>query len=379
MRIVLLGASGNAGREIARLLSPSLGANDELVLAGRDRGRLEATAAVVSGPVRVVIEQVDATDDAEVRRVVTGAQHVVVTVSLPERIGALARIVAEAGADWIDTLLSSPAKLAALRALEPELRSRGLCFVTDGGFHPGLPAAMARWAGGRLDDLETADVFAGMRIDWRAETLAESTVAEMLAEFSDFDMTAWIDGASRPLKMSQCPRVDFGEPIGKKVCVPMPLAEMDLLPKLYPTLQRCGFYVSGFSPAMDYLALPLLLAMVKVRALHGTASRFARWSFRRLASYPPPHRMVLRLDATGLRDGVPTTASIEVRGDDGYFMTAAPVVACLRRILDGSVRLPGLWLQAHVVPAEVYFADLAELGLTVETSLSAISTEDSRA
>ena len=57
MRIVLLGASGNAGREIARLLSPSLGAGDQLVLAGRDPGRLAATAAVVSGPAAVLIEQ----------------------------------------------------------------------------------------------------------------------------------------------------------------------------------------------------------------------------------------------------------------------------------------------------------------------------------
>ncbi|HQY99122.1 MAG TPA: saccharopine dehydrogenase NADP-binding domain-containing protein [Propionicimonas sp.] len=376
MRIVLLGASGNAGREIARLLSPSLGAGDQLVLAGRDPGRLAATAAVVSGPAAVLIEQVDATVDEEVRRLVAGATLVVVTASVPERIGALARMVAEAGADWMDTLLSSPAKLAALRALEPELRANGCCFVTDGGFHPGLPAAMVRWAGGRLDDLETADVYGGMRLDWRAETLAGSTVAEMLHEFDHFDLVTWIDGTNRKLKMSECPKVDFGPPIGAKTCVPMPLAEMDLLPKLYPTLNRSGFYIAGFSPAMDYVALPILMAMLKVPALHPLAARFTRWSFRRLASYPPPHRMVLRLDATGLLDGSPATASIEVAGDDGYFMTAAPVVACLRRLLDGSVRLPGLWLQAHVVPAETYFADLADLGLAVTTELRTTRTAD---
>ncbi len=50
MRIVLLGASGNAGREIARLLTPTLGAADVVVLAGRDEGRLAATRAVTSGP-----------------------------------------------------------------------------------------------------------------------------------------------------------------------------------------------------------------------------------------------------------------------------------------------------------------------------------------
>lgn len=34
MRIVLLGASGNAGREIARLLAPSLCTDDVVVFAG---------------------------------------------------------------------------------------------------------------------------------------------------------------------------------------------------------------------------------------------------------------------------------------------------------------------------------------------------------
>lgn len=216
MRIVLLGASGNTGREITRLLSPMLAEDDQVVLAGRDRGRLEATDEVVSGPAEVELRQVDATVDSAVRDLVEGAQQVVVTASLPDRVGALAQIVADAGADWIDTLLSSPGKLAALRALEPVLRARGRCFVTDGGFHPGLPAAMVRWAGDQVDELITADVFGGMRIDWRADSLAESTVAEMLTEFGDFDLSTWVDGGTRKLRMSECPKVDFGPPTDRE-------------------------------------------------------------------------------------------------------------------------------------------------------------------
>ena len=55
MRIVLLGASGNAGREVARLLTPSLGAADVMVLAGRDKQRLAATT-VTSSSIVVVSE-----------------------------------------------------------------------------------------------------------------------------------------------------------------------------------------------------------------------------------------------------------------------------------------------------------------------------------
>lgn len=365
MRIVLLGASGNAGREIARLLTPSLCADDVVVLAGRSADRLAATEAVTSGPATVRVETVDATDDESVRRLVAGAGLVVVTVSLPHRVPALARIVADAGADWYDTMLSSRTKLAALRELGPQLRSSGLCFVTDGGFHPGLPAALVRWAARRIDALETAVVYGGMRLDWRAETLADSTVEEMLTEFADFDMTTYIDGTARPLTWSECPKIDFGPPIGRKSCVPMYLAEMESLPSDIPTLRTCGFYVGGFSTTFDYLALPLIMGLAKVPALRREAISLTRWSMARLASPPPPHRLSVRLEATGMHAGVPAAAQLEITGEDGYLMTAAPVVACLRRLIDGTARHPGLTLQAEILDPDDLLGELEGMGLSV--------------
>lgn len=368
MKVVLLGASGNAGREIARLLVPSLASEDEVVLAGRDPGKLSVTRAVVSGPARVSVAVVDVTRGAEVGDAVAGADLVVVTVSRPDLVGELARTVLDAGADWFDTLLSTEAKWEALRALEPEILGSGRCFVTDGGFHPGLPAALVRWAGGQLDELIEADVVGAMRMDWRADTLADSTVSEMVGEFTHFDMTTWVDGERRKLRWSQCPTIDFGPPIGRKTCVPMPLVEMDALPEMFPGLRRSGFYIGGFSPAMDYVALPVLMAMSEVPALRPATIRLTRWSMRRLASYPPPHRLVVRLDARGQRQGRPATATVSVGGDDGYLLTAAPAVSCIRGMLDGSIRRPGLHLQAHLVDPEPLLADLRAFGLQVETT-----------
>lgn len=367
MRIVLLGASGNAGRRIAMLLGPGLASHDEVVLAGRDREKLAATRAVVHGPAATTTAVVDATRPAEVRGLVAGADLVVVTVSRPDLVGGLARTVLDAGADWFDTLLSTQAKWDAWRVLGPEIERRGNCFVTDGGFHPGLPATMVRWAASQLDELTEADVVGAMRLDWLADTLADSTVAEMVDEFADFDMTSWIDGARRRVRWSQCPTVDFGPPIGRKTCVPMPLVEMDALPALFPSLWRCGFYIGGFSPAMDYLALPVLTLMGKVPALRQATIKATRWSMGRLASYPPPHRLVVRLDARGRRNGTPSTATVRVAGGDAYLLTAAPAVACIRGMLDGTLRKPGLHLQAHLVDPAPFLADLAGFGLEVET------------
>lgn len=372
MRIVMLGASGNAGREIAVRLAPGLAAGDELVLAGRDPEKLARAREAVPGPAQVGTARIDATETPSVRAVVAGADLVVVTLSRPDLVGDLARVVLDAGADWFDTLLSTPAKLNALRALSGEVRGRGRCFVTDGGFHPGVPAALVRWAADQLDELVEADVVAAMRMDWRAATLADSTVAEMLGEFSDFDLVAWVDGRPRRLRWRECPRVDFGPPIGAKSCVPMPLAEMDPLPRLYPGLRRCGFYIGGFGFAMDYLALPVLMAMATAPALRTATHRFARWSLARLASPPPPHRLVVRLEARGTRAGAPATAAVSVHGEDGYLLTAAPAVACLRGMLDGTLRRPGLHLQAHLVEPDGFLRDLAGLGVTVETAVRSL-------
>lgn len=59
-----------------------------------------------------------------------------------------------------------------------------------------------------------------------------------------------------------------------------------------------------------------------------------------------------------------------VSGEDGYLLTAAPAVACLQRVLDGSIRTPGLHLQAHLVSPREFLADLTALGLDVEASVS---------
>jgi hypothetical protein len=374
MRIVVLGASGNAGREVTRLLGPELAATDQLVLAGRSAERLARTAEVVTGEAQVSTNLVDAEDTEAVAAAVAGADLVIVTVSRPDLVGTLARTVLEAGADWYDTLLSGPTKLNALRELAPQIEAAGCCFVTDGGFHPGVPAALVRWAAEQVDDLVEADVLAGLRIDWKTETLADSTIEEMLDEMTSFDLMTWVDGRRQQLKWSQCPTIDFGEPIGRKLVVPMPLAEMDALPQTYPSLRRCGFYICGFGPAMDYLVLPVLMGMLKVPRLHRPAARLTRWSMARLASSPPPHRLVLRLQAQGRQAGRRCTAEVSVSGTDGYLLTAAPVVAGLRQVLHGSGRRPGLHLQAQLVAPTQFLADLADLGLAVDIATPAATS-----
>lgn len=302
-----------------------------------------------------------------------GANLVIVTASVPERIGAIAQAAIEVGCDWIDTLLSTRPKLAALRALEPAIRGRGLCFVTDGGFHPGLPAAMVRWVAERLDTVGTAEVFAALRIDWRADEVAASTMREFASEFGEFDMRVNVDGAWKVLRWRDCPVHDFGAPFGQQTCVPMPLDEMEALPALVPGLRRTGFFIAGFGPVMDYIVSPAVMALARMPRQVGLGA--AAWLLQKsLATFgraAPPYAITIVLRAEGTRDGQPATATMTLRYHDAYHVTAVPVVACWRQLAEGGARRAGVWHQGCLVEPEAFFQDLQANGLHVESTAGA--------
>jgi saccharopine dehydrogenase (NAD+, L-lysine-forming) len=54
---------------------------------------------------------------------------------------------------------------------------------------------------------------------------------------------------------------------------------------------------------------------------------------------------------------------------DGYALTAIPVVACLIQYLDGNIRKPGLWFQAHIVEPNQFFEDMEKMGAQVKIAM----------
>jgi len=85
----------------------------------------------------------------------------------------------------------------------------------------------------------------------------------------------------------------------------------------------------------------------------------------------PPHRALLKVEASGEKDGRPARFEMAVSHGDAYELTAIPVVACLEQVLDGSARRPGLWMMGHLVDPLRLFRDMEEMGVRVSRRVQA--------
>lgn len=220
-KIIILGGYGNTGLLIARLLLQE--SNLKLILAGRDLSRAQRSAADLNHEFhtdRVSSQQVDAADPKSLAVAFAGVNLVVVASSTMAYTHNLVRTALDTVIDYLDLQLSSPTKLAVLNASREEIAKKGRCFMTDGGFHPGVPAAMVRYAATQLDALEVANVSAAFQLDWQTLLFSESTTFELVDEMMNFNSTILKNREWVEMKMNKFPKFNFGERFGERYCLP---------------------------------------------------------------------------------------------------------------------------------------------------------------
>jgi saccharopine dehydrogenase-like NADP-dependent oxidoreductase len=367
-RIVILGGYGNTGKAVARLLLEH--STTDLVLAGRDPAKASRAAEDLNrafGTSRVRGAEADASRAESLRPVLHGASIVVAASSTSAHAAVVGRAALDAGADYMDPQYSTR-KLDVLRGLEASIETAGRCFVTDAGFHPGLPAVLVRYAAGRLPSIRRARVASVIQVNWKELEFSPATLEEMASEFADYQSLHYRDGRWRSMGWfeSFVPLwVQFGHGFGRRYTMPMFLEEMRPLPSMFPSLKETGFFVGGFNPVVDFVLMPLGMGLMKVAPRRGAAmfGGMLEWGLRQFTR--PPYGTLLQLEAEGEREGRPAALTIEVAHSDGYLLTAAPMVACLLQMLDGSARKPGLHLQALLVEPARLLDDLKTMGVDV--------------
>ena len=194
-RMLVLGGYGTAGAMLARLLLERSDA--EVVISGRTAAKADALAAelgAVFGARRCTARCVDAADPRALDDALTGIDLVVVASSTLAHVRTVAEAALRAGVDYYDLQLSVRAKFEVLESLREQMEREGRCFITDGGIHPGLSAAMIRALLPAFGRLERADCSGLMRVDWNAFAFSTSTIHELVDEFRDYRIEALRDG-----------------------------------------------------------------------------------------------------------------------------------------------------------------------------------------
>ncbi len=367
-KILILGGFGSTGRLIARLLLKESDAY--LILAGRNLSRAVAATNEMNAEnpgQRVSAACVNAADFPNLRQALEGIDLVVVASSTADCVETVARAAIEQRVDYLDIQYSTT-KLRVLRSLSPEIKSAGCCFITDGGFHPGLPAALVRYIATHFDTLEKGRVGSVIKIDWSSLDLGIATIEELLREFLDFQMLVFQDGAWRKASIvrTMIPYyMDFNHQFGRQYCMPMFLEEMRSLPETLPGLRETGFFVGGFNWFVDWVVTPLALIALRIsaRVAMRPMARLMYWGLRRFSR--PPYGTLLKVEAQGTKDGQAGRDDLTLYHEDGYMLTAIPVVACLLQWSDGSIRQPGLWFQAQIIEPVRLMQDMQRMGVEV--------------
>jgi hypothetical protein len=120
--------------------------------------------------------------------------------------------------------------------------------------------------------------------------------------------------------------------------------------------------VSGFNAFTDTVMMPLGLAVMKLspNVLGRPYARVLAQSLRTFGR--PPYGTVWQLEADGQTADGPARAGLRVTHADGYWLTAATAAASLLQYLDGSLRAPGVHLQALAVDPARLLRDLRRMG-----------------
>jgi saccharopine dehydrogenase-like NADP-dependent oxidoreductase len=368
--ILILGGAGYTGKSLARHLLEQSQA--EIVLAGRTLEKVQTLADQMNAKfkgTRVTAVRADAADAAALTSALRGADLMLVAAPLTSApFETVIRSALEAGVDYLDVQIGQQ-KLALLQSLAGDIQKAGRCFVTEAGFHPGLPAALVRYTAAQMDSIESA-VTAGYLNMGGSKLPYTDSADELMEMFKDYQAQVYKNGKWTKPGSFEMRKIDFGGDIGLKNCYSMYFPELQALPEMYPSLKNVGFYISEMHWLVDYVINMVVMAGLKLFPKRGLRplGKLMWWAMFNLPK--PPYRVELTVDAKGLKNGQQVRVRASIAHPDGYELTAIPVVAYLLQYLDGSAKRPGLWMMGHLAEPVRLMKDMQKMGATVMTAVS---------
>jgi saccharopine dehydrogenase (NAD+, L-lysine-forming) len=365
-RILILGGTGHTGKLIARHLLERSEA--VITIAARHTDKAQAFAEELNqqySGLRAAAIYTDAADLESLRAAFRDQNLVVVAAPTTAYAEIVAHAALETGVDYLDVQLGAK-KFALLQSLAEKIERAERSFITEAGFHPGLPSALVRYAAAHLDTIESA-ITAGF-LNMGKDLPYTEAVDELINSFKGYQGQVYKNGQWTKTTSFETRKIDFGGDIGWKQCYSMFFEELRPLPEMYPLLKDIGFYMSESHWVTDWVIMPVTWIWLKIMP-HAVRpiGKFLWWGMGTF--HKPPYRVELQIQACGFKDGQMAKVWARVAHPDGYELTAIPVVATLLQYLDGSARKPGLWMMGHFVEPIRLMKDMEKMGVQFTTSV----------
>ena len=363
--ILILGGYGGTGRGISRLLLKET--DVDIIIAGRRINKAEELASQLIKEFpskRVLARYADASDYESLVAAFKGVSMVIVASTTTQYVKQVAQAAIDAGIDYLDIHYQQNT-VPILNALAPSIKEASRCFITQAGFHPGLPSVFVRYAAPTFDRYKKAVI--STAINTRIEK--PESVYEIVDEIGDWKADIFKYGKWKRADYKDANKVDFGPPFGVRSCYPLQMEEIRPLPEMFG-LNEVGVYVAGFNWFVDSIVFPLASILFKIRK--GLGRHFvASLMVRGINNFSSSQQCVsFVLEAEGENEGKPVNVRLTAEYNDAYYFTAIPVVACIAQYLDGSIAKPGLWMMGHVVDPVRLMNDMERMGIKIQMEVT---------
>lgn len=302
MRCVVLGGAGDVGSRAVEDLSSSPGV-EQVTIADRAIEAAERLAARLGGAsAKVVARAVDATDIADLTRVVRGHDVAASALGPFHRFEAPAVTAClEAGVDYASVCDEYQAADEVIERFDDRARQLGRTAITGLGVSPGLTNLIARHFHDTLEPLERVRVAVYQPLTAGG---GEAVLRHMLFIMQG-DIAVWRGGARRAVRaLGEQLEVEFPR-FGRIRTWNMGHAEPVTLPRFLPGLAECEFFM-GYGRGARLFVEPARRGLFSGARRRDAAIRLLAGIERvssRLGGARPPDPGAIRVDLWGKRGG----------------------------------------------------------------------------
>jgi saccharopine dehydrogenase (NAD+, L-lysine-forming) len=361
--VLILGARGGTGKPVCHWLLKTT--DVAIIIAGRNIQEEQKFAAQLKKEFPGKSVSAVFADASDYKSLVTAFKNASLVIDATTAVSCVqnvAKAALETNIDYLDFHFEQKV-VADLEALRKQIENSGRVFITQAGFHPGLPAAFVRYAAPQFDEMKRAII--GMAMNVKIEK--PESIYELVDVLADYSVDIFKNNGWRKATFADFKRIRFGKRFGVKTCYPLQMEEMRALPGMFP-LEETGVYVAGFNWFIDYFVTPFAILLPKIKKGLGRhfIAKLLVFGFNHFSSNRRGVEFVL--EAEGKKSGMQKKFRVLAEHDDGYEFTAIPVIACVLQYLDGIIK-PGLWMMGHVVEPNRLMRDLEEMGIQIKINL----------